>query len=206
MASDLDKVMPRNDADGTNFQPTVEGNKALSKGRKIYDAASKYDYYGMRHPSASDINEKIGKDLMLEWFGMFYRRMMADPRMAVLFDTSHADTNVSAAIHGERLALALMTQWCGDPGYYKLRGRRGTHMFHVLQVSHQRAKGCPMRSRSLQGRGFTVDQRDSWLGHLWYAGEECSVPSKLRDHIVLHLGTAIGLYGPFVKNAGASQA
>ena len=130
---------------------------------------------------------------MINWFGHFYKRMMQDPRMAVLFDTRNEEANVSAAIHGKRLALALWSRWTDDDSYYK---EIGSNMFGRLQVAHVRAKECPMRSKALRAGGFTTAQRDSWLGHLWLAGEECQISTKSR--IVQHLATLMGFYGPFI--------
>lgn len=52
-----------------------------------------------------------GVEAMFTVFGLHYCRMFADPRMNVLFDTRHADTNVSALEHGKRVASALMDRW-----------------------------------------------------------------------------------------------
>ena len=40
-------------------------------------------------------------------FGTHYTRMFADPRMSVLFDSRHQDTNVCALDHGKRIASFL---------------------------------------------------------------------------------------------------
>lgn len=124
---------------------------------------------------------------------------MEDPRMAVLFDTTSREANVSAAEHGQRLALALLTRWTDDRDYYS-RVSGGRNMFVRLHEAHDRAKHCPMRSSTLRTRGFTTGQRDSWLGHLWLAGASCDVPSALCDQVVNHLASVIGVYGPFVKD------
>ena len=144
---------------------------------------------------------------VLEWFGTFYKRVMNDPRMAVLFDTREKHVNVSAATHGKRLAFAVFSVYSNEYAqkYLQLDGRQpGKHsgrsmIFQHLEESHQRAKHCPMRSLRLRGKGFTVSQRNSWLGHLWLAGKDCNIPISQRDGVVLHLATLIGMYGPFVN-------
>ena len=189
----LDNIMPHLDANGDDLEFTRNGDKALEKGSEIYELVSRRSRHILQ-PSEHDLVTKIGKKRMIEWFGTFYKRMMDDPRMAVLFDTNHKESNVSAAEHGKRLALALWSRWTSDQSY---QHEIGPNMFKRLQVGHQRAKNCPMRSKQLRGAQFTTAQRDSWLGHLWYAGEECKIPMK--DQIVQHLATIIGFYGPFVE-------
>ena len=188
--------MPRTDVDGGNLEFTANGNDALRKGSEIYDRVQ-HRHTHLLPPPQDVLETEIGKATMLTWFGTFYQRMMTDPRMAVLFDARHQEANVSAAEHGKRLALFLWTRWTGDPSYYDEVCPSGS-AFRRLAEGHQRAKKCPMRSHNLRGAGFTTGQRDSWLGHLWYAGKECGVPLELNDQIVNHLATLMGLYGPFV--------
>ena len=189
---DLDTVIPRSDVNGGELEFTSAGDNALRIGTDIYEDVRRRNHH-ILPPIQEDLESKIGKEKMIYWFGHFYKRMMEDPRMAVLFDTSNEEANVSAAVHGKRLALALWSRWTDDDSYYK---EIGPSMFRRLQVGHVRAKGCPMRSKALRGGGFTTAQRDSWLGHLWLAGEECQIPMKNR--IVRHLATLMGVYGPFV--------
>jgi truncated hemoglobin YjbI len=188
----LEKIFPRADVRGDDIEFTPPGDDALRKGSDIYDLVSRRSHH-ILPPSEDELVTKIGKERMILWFGTFYKRMMEDDRMAVLFDTSNKEANVSAAEHGKRLALALWSRWTDDQSYYD---EYGPSMFARLKVGHQRAKKCPMRSKNLRGNGFTTGQRNSWLGHLWYAGEECDIPMK--DQIVQHLATLMGSYGPFV--------
>lgn len=198
MNSDLKSLLPRPDADGSSFMPTKNGDEALRKGSQIFTASSAFGFFGVQAPSPSEI-EALGKKNLLVWFGTFYKRLMEDPRMAVLFDTTSEEANVSVAEHGERLALALLSRWTGDQEYFT-RVSGGRSMFARLHVAHDRAKDCPMRSSTLRTRGFTTGQRDSWLGHLWLAGASCDVPSALCDQVVNNLASIIGVYGPFVKD------
>ena len=197
LQQDLETLLPRSDADGFSIKTTPDGDAALKKGSEIYRETKGAGFFGIMPPSEDKFNE-LGKEKLFLWFGTFYKRLMTDPRMAVLFDTSNEEANVSAAEHGRRLALALLTRWTGDRDYYtQVSG--GQHMFQRLREAHDRAKGCPMRSPELRSRGFTKSQRDSWLGHLWLAATDCNIPSGLQHQVVHHLGTVIGVYGPFVE-------
>jgi hypothetical protein len=93
--------------------------------------------------------------------------------------------------------LALLTRWTGDGEYFRI-GDRG-NIFHSLHVAHDRAQECPMRSKALQGAGFTADQRDSWLGHLFLAGEDAGVALEYRQQVVHHLAALINVYGPWER-------
>lgn len=192
----LENTFPRTDVDGANLEFTPDGSDALRKGSEIYELVQ----HRSRHllPPTEDVLEsQIGKEKVLTWFGTFYQRMMMDPRMAVLFDTRHKEANAPAAEHGKRLGLFLWSRWTLDQSYYQEINT--TSAFRRLQEGHQRAKKCPMRSKNLVGHGFTTAQRNSWLGHLWYAGKECQIPLDLNDQIVQHLATLMGFYGPFVE-------
>mmetsp|Transcript_1702 Transcript_1702/g.4754 ORF Transcript_1702/g.4754 Transcript_1702/m.4754 type:complete len:143 (+) Transcript_1702:594-1022(+) len=129
-------------------------------------------------------------------FARHYTRLFSDPRMAVLFDTEEDDANVSAQEHGRRLALFLLARWTGDDSYYRLG--RG-HPIGNLYRAHQRAKACPLRHGSLRGRGFTEDQRDSWLGHLYFSAEDCGAPEPFRNKLALHLASVIDFYAPWER-------
>jgi truncated hemoglobin YjbI len=192
----LESTMPIIGVDGGALDFTEDGNDALRRGSEIYGSVRHRDSY-LLPPSLDLLESKVGKMKMIDWFGTFYQRMMNDPRMAVLFDTRHEEANVSAAEHGKRLSLLLWSRWTDDPSSY-IEISQSLSPFHRIQKGHQRAKQCPMRSKPLRGRGFTTGQRDSWLGHLWYAGEKCGVPLEVNDQVVHHLATLIGLYGPFV--------
>ncbi|CAB9504560.1 expressed unknown protein [Seminavis robusta] len=191
----LEKTLPRSDVSGSKFRVTADGNEALQRGTEIFEQVQRRQRHIMQ-PSQYELETEIGKDKAIQWFGTFYKRMMADPRMAVLFNNKDSEANVSALVHGKRLALALWSRWTDDQSYYH---EVGNNMFRRLQEGHTRAKQCPMRSKRLQGRGFTTAQRNSWLGHLWLAGKESSIPPKLNDQVVQHLATLIGFYGPFVE-------
>ena len=191
---EVEGVLPRGDWNGDCIEPTKEGNAALKKGREIKSKNRRRGFFGVAPPSSEQIESVGGKPVLLLWFGTFYKRMMSDPRMAVLFDTEDEEAYVSAAEHGKRLVLALLSRWTGDGEYH--RSYHGG-MFHRLSVSHQRAKSCPMRSSNCQHGQFTKDQRDSWLGHLYLAGQECEVPQTMVEGVTNHLATVIGVYGPF---------
>ena len=69
--------------------------------------------------------------------------MFSDPFMNTLFDTRHKDTNVSSDDHGTRLASWFLTQNGDFDDYYKLRNVQST--LKLINVAHNRAKGCPHR-------------------------------------------------------------
>ena len=73
-------------------------------------------------------------------------------------------------------------------------------MFVRLQEAHSRPKDCPMRSSRLRYHGFTNAMRDSWLGHLWLVETDCTIPFGLLNHVVNHLASPIGIYGPFIES------
>ena len=103
-----------------------------------------------------------GRDNYLEIYKGFYRDILADPFMNVLFDMSHKDTNVSPEEHGTRLGLFFLLHFGGDQAYTQLRGQ---NRFGNLEKAHKRAKNCPMRG-NLKGKGFTVNQVYTWLGYM----------------------------------------
>ena len=114
-------------------------------------------------------------------FGTHYTRMFADPRMSVLFDSRHQDTNVCALDHGKRIASFLADRNYGTQLFSKLG--RGAGNFTMLGRAHLKAKKCPMRPQRHQNEKgttmgvksppFTVDQRDTWLGHVMCSAELC---------------------------------
>ena len=93
-----------------------------------------------------------GRDNFLEIYKGFYRDFFADPFMNVLFDLSHADTNVPPEEHGMRLGTFYLKYYGGEPDTYtKLRG---DDVKAITAVAHQRAKNCPMRGHQ-KGKDFT---------------------------------------------------
>ena len=74
--------------------------------------------------------------------------------------------------------------------------------------THKKAKNCPMRPKSQQvshprgsrrgGRRFTVDQRDSWVGHVMCAAEECGASVEFQEEFGKWLAMTVSAYAPFV--------
>ena len=56
-------------------------------------------------------NELGGVDGFFVMFAVHYCNMFANPRMLVLFDTRHEDTNVCAYEHGRRVASLVLDRW-----------------------------------------------------------------------------------------------
>ena len=198
---ELEAITPYLVVDGNRIDPTKEGNKALKQGRSIQHRNRRVPMLGNPGLSAEQIESIGGKATVLWWFGAFYGRLFADPRMAVLFDTRSAEANVSAAEHGKRLGLLLLNRWTGDTEYFTVTGT--SNIFTRLQMAHERAKGCPMRGD--RRYSFTKDQRDSWLGHVYLAGRECGIEDSLCNVVVDHLASAMAFYGPFDR-AGSKEA
>ena len=81
-------------------------------------------------------------------FGVHYCHMFANPRMSVLFDTRHADTNVNAYEHGKRVGSALLTRMTGT-NYFAQLGR-GKNFISMIGKAHGKSKRCPMRPQREQ--------------------------------------------------------
>lgn len=169
-----------------------EGRRAVELGRRAMQNA------GGPHPSRSDFEREFGGlEGFFILFGCHYCRMFEDPRMNVLFDSRHADTNVSAKEHGKRVSSALLDRWFGT-NYFMSLGRGNSFM--AVTPSHQRAKGCPMRPQHHRAaRLFTVTQRNAWLGHVCCAAEEAGASPEFQQKLGGWLAANISIYAPFLQ-------
>ena len=111
---------------------TPEGDLALERGRKIMAKyrSSKYDY-----PTMQEIESELGgPEGFFTMFGVHYCKLFANPRIIVLFDTRHVDTNVSALEHGTRLGSVLLARWHETNHFYE-QGR-GTSYGGASEIAH----------------------------------------------------------------------
>lgn len=93
----------------------------------------------------ASIEEELGGvDGLNTLFGVHYCNMWKNPRMVVLFDSRHPDTNVCALDHGKRIAAVLISRCLGDKSYWDALGRDYDYGTSTNR-SHNRAKVCPMR-------------------------------------------------------------
>ena len=78
----------------------------------------------------------------------------------------------------------------------------------AVLATHRKAKKCPMRPLSQQielpegsgdraNRRFTVNQRDSWVGHLMLAAEQCGASQEFQKKFGYWVATKVSVYGPF---------
>ena len=191
----------------------AEGERARARGAELLKECPRVRFarrlgrlavgvpWGPRGPSRALLEKDMGAgegraaDGLAVLFATHYARMFADPRMAVLFDTRHADSNASALEHGTRLAATLMDLWYGTREYASL-GRGSS--FRNVGRAHARAKRCPLRPNSGTGAPrFSEAQRDAWLGHVLIACEECGASAELQHQIGRFLGSRVNAYGPF---------
>ena len=150
-------------------------------------------------PSQQEIEEQLsGVEGIMVLFACQYRRMYQDPLLYVLFDVNHPDTNVSALEHGTRLGTVIADRMLGGQRWRKLN--RGDNLFETLHDTHDRAKSCPMRPRHHQHKGFTVTQRNAWLGHNNAASLEMGCTKKFADKFTSHLASLMGFYGPWIND------
>lgn len=161
--------------------------------------------YTYEKPSLEEIEAELGGvEGFFTLFGIHYCNMFANPRMSILFDVRNADTNVSAYEHGKRVAAVMLNRWHGTNHWKQLN--RG-QFFNALEKAHQRAKRCPMRPKEEQVKRpeghpraqawFTVKQRDSWLGHVVAAAEECGASKTFQKKLGSALSRAMPFYAPF---------
>ena len=148
-------------------------------------------------PTQKEVEEQLvsveGLNLL---FACQYRRMYQDPLLYVLFDVSNPDTNVSALEHGTRIGTVVADRTLGGQRWRRLG--RGNNLFETLHDTHDRAKGCPMRPKSHRNRGFTINQRNAWLGHNHAASLEIGCSQKFADALTSHLASLVGFYGPWI--------
>ena len=125
--------------------------------------------------------------------------------MQVLFDTRDKDTNVNALEHGKRIAATLLDE-CWGTSYFSQLGRGFSGAFAVMGT-HAKAKGCPMRLTNHQiarpenhrrgNRRFTTKQRDTWVGNMMCAAEECGTSEEFKNKYGLWLAMTVSAYAPF---------
>ena len=98
-----------------------------------------------RFPSMQDIeNELGGVEGLYTLFSLHYCKMWENPRMVVLFDSRHPDTNVSAYEHAKRISAVLISRCLRDKSYWDALDRDYDYGTSTNR-SHKRAKKCPMR-------------------------------------------------------------
>lgn len=204
------------DAPQEGDRSTPEGDRALEKGRwasahrkPAPRDAGRMGLFNPGFPSPEELDEELGGvDGLYTVFGVHYCRMFVNPRMLVLFDTrSEEDANTSAMDHGRRIVCALMDQIHGTATYATLG--RGFSGFFAVTPTHNKAKACPMRPLSQQvplpkghpraNARFTTDQRDTWVGNVMCAAEECGTSEAFQTKLGLWLAMQVSVYAPFMK-------
>lgn len=144
--------------------------------------------------SAEDVAACGGREAWVALFVEFYKRATTDPVLKVLFDRRDPDVDVPAEEHGWRFGMWMLARYAGDPEY---SAKRGGHIFGNIGRAHSRATRCPLRGAH-RGRGFSVQQRDTWLG---YQHQSCvcrGVPDAVREKLMgLHAGYGMAFIGPF---------
>jgi len=185
------------------FVPTDEGNRAMALGAAAVARAPKvltsnFAIFSAFPFSRQHTEEELGGiEGVFTLFACHYRRMFEDPRMRVLFDTRHDDTNVSALEHGKRIGSAMLDQWFGTSFYPSLK-RDSSRAAIQIGPSHGRAKQCPMRPREHRRSGmFTVAQRNTWLGYAWMGAEDIGATEEFRDKMVDWMAGNLGFMGQF---------
>merc|ERR1712106_291425 len=122
-------------------------------------------------------------------------KFLADPVLKELFDFSDGDTVVTAEEHGRRFGLFHLWRYAGDSEYIKTRGSP----FATLNKVHSRAQKSPLRRDKHRGRGFTIRQVNTWLGHHVTTMEENNVPDDLIQKLMYFHVNNLGFYAPFIK-------
>jgi len=153
---------------------------------------------GPGFPTLEEMDNEIGGvDGFFTIFGLHYCRIFADPRMQVLIDSRHKNSNVSAMDHGKRTSSTLLdikynTRYFADLGH---NGSRGD--FAVMST-HQQAKRCPMRPKEdLRHGKFTINQRDTWVGNVILSAEEVGASKAFVDKLGTWLARNVSVYAPF---------
>ena len=92
-------------------------------------------------PTMEKIEKELGSiDGFFTMFGCHYVGMFSNPRMNVLFDTSHKnDANSNALDHGKRVASSLLDLQFGTT-YFGSLGRSHHLARVVVQSSHMKVK------------------------------------------------------------------
>lgn len=193
---------------------TEAGNRALEKGRWAHahrkpaprDSGST-GAMNPGFPTAAEIDAELGGvDGFFLLFGLHYCNLFANPRMRVLFDTRRNDTAVNALDHGKRICATLLDETQGT-SYFRSLSRGFSGAFAVMGT-HAHAKKCPMRPMNQQvalpsghrkaNRRFTTNQRDSWVGSIMMAAEECETSQGFQEKLGLWLAMTVSAYAPFV--------
>lgn len=194
---------------------TPEGDMALEKGRWAMKRRSKAPKdsgstgtLGPGFPAMEELDKELGGvDGLFTLFGLHYVRMFANPRMRVLFDTrGKGEAEHSALDHGKRIAATLLDEVFGTR-YYASLGRGPSGAWTVMGT-HKKAKKCPMRPVSQQvslpenhprgDRRFTVNQRDTWVGGIMCAANDCGASEAFEQKLGLWLAMSVSAYAPFV--------
>ena len=160
------------------------------------------------YPSMDELEKELGGvDGFFTLFGCHYAGMFSNPRMHILFDTRDKEDSESSALdHGKRIASTLLDLWY-NTNYFSSLGRGFSGAFKVVST-HEKAKNCPMRPSSQQtklpkGAGhrankrFTVKQRDSWLGHVILAADQCGTSKEFQTKLGSWLAMTVSAYAPF---------
>ena len=100
---------------------TPLGDRAMERGRWAVahhvpaprdDGAEPLE--GPNFPTAEEMDAELGgPEGLFTVCGCHDRGMFANPRMRVLFDARHADSNVCAMDHGKRIAAVFLDRWYG---------------------------------------------------------------------------------------------
>merc|ERR1711879_601864 len=114
---------------------------AYEKGAETYQ---KHKYSFGNSLTHQDIQTIGGQTVFLTLIGNFYKLFMENEITKVLFDKRHDDTNVSPEVHGRRLGLVLLDRMGIDTETY---ARERGNLFRRLNIAHNRAKQCPLRSK-----------------------------------------------------------
>ena len=221
LAEQASDTFPPPFVDKPQKENIFEENDTSDDARRIADIVLKYGRNANKnrdikllesgHPTLQELETGIGGiDGFFTLFGCHYVGMFSNPRMQVLFDTrSKEDAKHSAMDHGKRTASAFLDLWYGTR-YFASLGRGPSPSIAVLST-HRKAKNCPMRPLSQQielpegagdkaNRRFTVNQRDSWVGHLMLAAEQCGASKELQNKLGYWVATKVSVYGPFYND------
>jgi len=223
--SQLERLQPLHEKTSQTFPPafvnrpqegpveTPEGDRALERGRWAHANRSPAPRDSGRtgrlnpgFPSKQEIEDELGGvEGLYVLFGCHYCRLFDNPRMKVLFDTRHEDSAVNALEHGKRIAATLLDE-CWGTSYYSTLGRGFSGAVAVMGT-HNKAKRCPMRPLSQQmplpaghpraNPRFTTNQRDTWVGNIMCAAEECGTSQAFQERFGLWLAMSVSAYAPF---------
>jgi len=136
-----------------------------------------------------------GREAFLETITAFYDRLLDDPLMTVLFNETREER--PPEYHAKLLGSFLLSFLFSESGYIDLvRSGEG----HGLERAHTRAKNCPHRPEGHQGKGFTVRQRNAWIGHMHTASVKTGMNVSFRRSLVLFLARGMIRYSPFIDD------